>query len=125
MLQQNRLMFAVKCPVPHDGFPLSRGAYDYNRNMTDRERVQSVQPGADMAVPLFFRVFGRGRLFLGGISIHLTPAAFRVRAKPNWLDFRWLRFQVATLKSSCIGLLPVDGKSIRFDESRSPRSFGK
>ena len=63
MLQEKRLMFVVKCPVPHDGFPLSRGAYDYNRNMTDRERVQSVQPGADMAVPLFFRVFGRGRLF--------------------------------------------------------------
>jgi len=27
MLYRKRLMFVVKCPVPHDGFPLSRGAY--------------------------------------------------------------------------------------------------
>jgi len=63
MLQRKRLMFVVRSPVPHDGFPLSRGAYSYNRNMTDRERVQSVPPGADMAVPLF-SVFLGGAVFL-------------------------------------------------------------
>ena len=39
--------------------PIEQGRLFYNRNMTDRERVQSVQPGADMAVPLF-------SVFLGG-----------------------------------------------------------
>ena len=41
---------------------------------------------------------------LKGSSINLVSAAFRSRAKSNWQDFRWLRFQVATLKSFCIGL---------------------
>ncbi len=31
-----------------------------------------------------FRVFGRGRPFFVGISIHLETVAFRVLAKPNW-----------------------------------------
>ena len=37
-------------------------------------------------------------------SINWIPAAFRIQANPDWEDFRWLRFQVATLKSSCIVL---------------------
>ena len=39
-----------------------------------------------------------------GTSINLIPAAFRIQANPDWEDFRWLRFQAATLKSSCIVL---------------------
>ena len=39
-----------------------------------------------------------------GTSIKLIPAAFRIQANPDWEDFRWLRFQAATLKSSCIVL---------------------
>ena len=37
-------------------------------------------------------------------SINWNPAVFRIQANPDWEDFRWLRFQVATLKSSCIVL---------------------
>ena len=79
MLQEKRLMFVVKCPVPHDGVPLSRGAYDYNRNMTDRERVQSVQSGADMAVPLF-SVFLGGAVFL---QVHLDSSKSGGFSRPD------------------------------------------
>ncbi len=95
-------MFTVKCPVPHDGFPLSRGAYSYNRNMTDRERVQSVQTGADMAVPLF-SVFLGGAVFWAPLKIGFRRL-FASGQSPTGKIFGGY-LQVAMLKSSCIGLL--------------------
>ena len=62
MLHQTCLCLLSK-PGPARRVPIEQGRLFYNRNMTDRERAQSVPPGTDMAVPLFFRVFGRGRLF--------------------------------------------------------------
>ena len=62
-------------------------------------RIAHVRSEGKLFVPRL--TFSNAGLYLGYLY-QLDSAAFRLRANPDWEDFRWLHFKVATLKSSCI-----------------------